>query len=278
MDDIAGIIEGRIPERVTLRVRSLTPYTSEFTSEQIDLLADIAEKYGAGYVHVTPRQTVEIPHVERSYIKEIVKRLHEMGLSPGSTDRYLRNVIACSRWCLFNAYPMTGIAEVLNREFADRKFPGKVDISLSGCDFSCVRSRTSDIGVIARADVEITDRKCKKCSLCIKEPLGCQVDAIEITDYGVEIDRQRCIRCGFCTNVCRPGSLVVRSRGFDIYLGGRGGLKPREATYAGSVNGEDQLIDAIKRILDIYMENAMEGERLSDLIERQGDAILEVCK
>ncbi|NOY65485.1 MAG: hypothetical protein GXO97_08860 [Nitrospirae bacterium] len=278
MNDTPGIIDGRIPERVTLRVRSLKPYTSELTSEQIGLLAEIAEKYGAGYVHVTPRQTVEIPHIERSYIDEIVKKLAETGLSPGSTNRYSRNIIACSRWCLFNAHPMTGIAEVLNREFADREFPGKVDISLSGCDFSCVRSRTSDIGVIARAEVEITDKKCKKCSLCIKEPLGCQVDAIQITDDGVEIDTERCIRCGFCTNVCKPGSLKVLSRGFDIYVGGRGGIRPKEAVYLGYVPEEDELLDTIRRILKIYSEGAVEGERISDLIDKQGLAIIGAWK
>lgn len=270
MNNPSGIVGMRSPDRVVLRVRALSPFTAELTSEQIGIIADIAERYGAGFVHVTPRQTVEIPFIEKRYIAEIRKRLSHCGLSPGSTGKSIRHVTACSRWCLFNSSPMSGIAERLNTHLATRELPGKVDISLSGCDFSCVRSRTSDIGVIARTDVEITDKKCKKCSLCIKEPLGCQVDAIRITDEGVEIDTKRCVKCGFCTNVCRPGTLKVRSRGFDIFIGGRGGIKPAEGVYLKSDGSEDSLIYTIRTILDRYSELALDGERIADVLQREG--------
>jgi dissimilatory sulfite reductase (desulfoviridin) alpha/beta subunit len=61
-----GIIEGRTEGRIVLRVRSEVPYSAEFTADRIGALADIAEKYGLGEVHITPRQTVEIPHVDRA--------------------------------------------------------------------------------------------------------------------------------------------------------------------------------------------------------------------
>ncbi len=273
MNDLSGIVGMRSPDRVVLRVRSLSPYTAELTSEQIGVIADIAERYGAGFVHVTPRQTVEIPFIEKGYIAQIRERLSQCGLSTGSTGNSVRHVTACSRWCLFNSSPMSGVAERLNNDLAIRELPGKVDISLSGCDFSCVRSRTSDIGVIARTDVEITDKKCKKCSLCIKEPLGCQVDAIRITDDGVEIDTERCVRCGFCTNVCRPGTLRVRSRGFDIIIGGRGGIKPAEGVYFKTEGTEESLMNTIRKILDRYSELALDGERIADVLQREGKEV-----
>jgi len=265
-----GILPGRIQNRVTLRVRSVEPYSSELTGEQLGVIADIAEKYGSGIVHVTPRQTVEIPDIEGSYVGDIDKLLSGSGLYTGSSDRYVRNVIACSRWCLYNAFPVTDLALTLNRSYRDRVLPGKTNISLSGCDFSCVRSRTSDIGVIARADIELTDKKCKKCSLCVKEPLGCQVDAITVSDDGVAVDTKRCIRCGFCTNICKPETIRVRLRSFDIFLGGCGGIKPQEAAFYKNVSAEDKLFDEIEHVIKRYEELADEGERIRDVIGKAG--------
>jgi dissimilatory sulfite reductase (desulfoviridin) alpha/beta subunit len=268
--DNGGILPGRIEGKVTLRLRPSAPYSSELTANQIGVIADIAERYGSGVVHVTPRQTVEIPDVLSSCLEEVLQQLKGAGLSTGPIGRHLRNVIACSRWCLYNATAMDRMAKRLNDLYMGVVMPGKMVISLSGCDFSCVRSRTSDIGVIARVEIELTDRECKRCSLCVKEPLGCQVDAITITDEGVVIDTDRCVRCGFCTNICRPGTIRVRARSFDLFLGGKGGIRPREGVFYKSLSSEDSLLEEIERVIRWYREVAEEGERIADVFERQG--------
>jgi anaerobic sulfite reductase subunit C len=274
--DNYGILQGRTKGKRTLRLASKNPYSAELTAEQIGIIADIAEKYGSGSVHVTPRQTIEIPDIELAYINEIREFIKDSGLYTGSSDKYIRNVMACSRWCLYNASPLSDLAAQINRKYHNRELPGKTNISLSGCDFSCVRSRTSDIGVIARSEIKLTDKKCKQCSLCIKEPLGCQVDAITLTDGGVQIDTKRCVRCGFCTNICRPGTIEVNLRSFDIFLGGKGGVKPREAGFFKNVSSEDTLVRYIDAILDGYVSAAAEGERIGDVIDRLGISSLEI--
>jgi anaerobic sulfite reductase subunit C len=271
-----GIIEGRTKGKVVLRIRSMEPYSAEFTAGQIGVLAAIAERYGSGAVHFTARQTVEIPHIDSAALPDVTALLASHGLFPGSTGRRLRNVTACSRWCLYNASPMSDAARKLNSLLNEKVLPGKTNISLSGCEFSCVRSRTSDIGVIARTEIVITDKKCKQCSLCIKDPLGCQVDAITLTGKGVEIDRQKCVRCGFCSGVCRPGTIAARSKGFDVFVGGNGGVMPREAVLHSTVFSEEEAIDLIVAILDKYAALAENGERLADLIARVGLKVLEV--
>jgi anaerobic sulfite reductase subunit C len=271
-----GIIEGRAKGKVALRIRSMEPYSAEFTAAQIGVLADIAEQYGSGAVHFTPRQTVEIPHIDRAALPDVTALLVSHGLFPGSSGRHLRNVTACSRWCLYNAWPMSDAARKLNALLNETVLPGKTNISLSGCEFSCVRSRTSDIGVIARTEIVITDKKCKQCSLCIKDPLGCQVDAITLTGEGVEIDRQKCVRCGFCSGVCRPGAIGARSKRFDILVGGNGGVVPREALLHSTVSSEEEAIKLIGSILGKYTARALNGERLGDVIARVGMKGLEV--
>ncbi len=270
-----GIVTGRAKGRVTLRIRSIEPYTSEFTAGQIGVIADIAEQYGSGAAHVTPRQTIEVPHIGIDELPVIERLLAGHGLSAGSTGQYLRNVAACSMWCLYNVSPMRGAAQKLNSLLSEKTLPGKTNISLSGCDFSCVRSRTSDIGVIARALIVKTEKPCKQCSLCVKEPLGCQADAITLTREGVHIDRRKCVRCGFCSGICRPGTIAVKAREFDIFVGGNGGVKPREALLHCTVPSEEDALELIGKILDRYSSLAEKGERIGDLIERAGMGWLE---
>ena len=270
------LIEGRNKETVVLRIASVNPYSAELTSEQLELLAEIAERYGSGRAHVTARQTIEIPDIPESLVNEVVPLLDHQGLRIGSTGKKLRNVIACSRWCLYNAMPMSELACELNEQYMNIELPGKTTISLSGCDFSCVRSRTSDIGVIARADIGLTEKKCKHCKICIKEPLGCQVDAITLTEDGVIIDKTRCVRCGFCWNVCRPGSIEAQKTYFDVYIGGKGGLRPKEAEFFASVENESELKALIDRLINTYKGYARRGERIADLLEREGMEVFNV--
>jgi dissimilatory sulfite reductase (desulfoviridin) alpha/beta subunit len=58
------VLPGRTKGKCTLRLASNDPCSAELTAEQIGIIADIAEKYGSGSVHVTSRQTIEIPDVE----------------------------------------------------------------------------------------------------------------------------------------------------------------------------------------------------------------------
>ena len=271
-----GILQGRTKGKSTLRVASNDPYSAELTADQIGIIADIAEKYGSGSVHVTARQTIEIPDIELSCLDEIRKLINNSGLYTGSSDKYIRNIMACSRWCLYNASPLSDLAAQINRKYQSRELPGKTIISLSGCDFSCVRSRTSDIGVIARSEIKLTDKKCKKCSLCVKEPLGCQVDAITLTDEGVQIDTERCVRCGFCTKICKPGTIEVNLKSYDIFLGGKGGVKPREAEFYKNVKSEDELVRQIDAVLAGYVSVADDRERIGDVIDRLDMSSLEM--
>jgi dissimilatory sulfite reductase (desulfoviridin) alpha/beta subunit len=268
-----GIIEGNISERVTLRVCAVEPYSTELTGEQVGLLADISEKYGSGHVHVTARQTIEIPNIEKSRLNEVSSALNGVGLYTGSTDTYTRNVMGCSKWCLYNVLPVSELAQRLNVVLRTKNLPDKMDISLSGCAFSCTRSRTSDIGVIAKAEIALTDKPCINCFMCISAPLGCQVEAIDVTDGKVTIDMDRCVNCGFCTRVCKPETIVVTKTGFDIYLGGNGGRVPRVGVFYKRVKTENEVFSEIERLINRYIKVATKDERIADVINRAGIAI-----
>ncbi len=267
----AGIIRGEGKGKVVIRVRSARPYTAEITSEQLRALAEVARKYGSRIVHTTPRQAIEIPDVEESLAEEAIRELEKAGFKAGASGELMRHVFACSRWCLYNSTPVAEMAEKLNERYGDTEMPAKLTISLSGCDFSCSRSRTSDIGVIAKTRIKVEPDKCIKCGLCVNEPLGCQVDALTVSkEKPVEWDSERCVGCGFCSNICPTSAITAEEKGFDIYIGGGGGMFPREAKLLKEFVSEDSVLKEVDRIVEKYRALAEPGERLFSVVERVG--------
>ena len=53
------------------------------TAENIKAVADVAEKYGKGYVHMTSRQGIEIPFINFEDIEEVRAKLADGGVKPG---------------------------------------------------------------------------------------------------------------------------------------------------------------------------------------------------
>ena len=53
------------------------------SAEQLAKVAEVAEKYGEGYVHLTSRQGVEIPFIKLDQIEEVKNALAEGDVVPG---------------------------------------------------------------------------------------------------------------------------------------------------------------------------------------------------
>lgn len=65
------------------------------TAENIKAVADVAEKYGKGYVHMTSRQGIEIPFINFEDIEEVRAKLADGGVKPGVCGPRVRTVTAC---------------------------------------------------------------------------------------------------------------------------------------------------------------------------------------
>lgn len=65
------------------------------TAENIKTVAEVAEKYGKGYVHMTSRQGIEIPFVNFEDIEEVKAELAKGGVKPGVCGPRVRTVTAC---------------------------------------------------------------------------------------------------------------------------------------------------------------------------------------
>ena len=48
-----------------------------------------------------------------------------------------------------------------------------------------------------------------KCCYCAGCPIVCPVQAIELIDGIVVVDREKCITCGACVKVCPVGAMAL---------------------------------------------------------------------
>src|SRR3990172_5059406 len=66
------------------------------TPAQVEVLADIADEFGRGVLHVTTRQDVQMHWVDLARVIEIYERLHAVGITTrGACADSVRNVTGC---------------------------------------------------------------------------------------------------------------------------------------------------------------------------------------
>ena len=118
-----GLIKQRQKDLFTVRLR--VP-GGRLSLEKMKKIVEVAEKYGADYVHLSVRQSVEIPYVNIKDIDNLRKELEEFGQKIASCGPRVRVPTACSG-CEYNP---NGLMDVQKWCMAiDEKFFG-----LSGSD------------------------------------------------------------------------------------------------------------------------------------------------
>ena len=79
-----GFMRQKQKNNFSLRLRTVGGHMS---AEQLAKVAEVAEKYGEGYVHLTSRQGVEIPFIKLDQIEEVKNALAEGDVVPGVCGR-----------------------------------------------------------------------------------------------------------------------------------------------------------------------------------------------
>jgi sulfite reductase (ferredoxin) len=124
------------------------------TSEQIEVIADIAAKHGRDLVDITVRQAIQLHWLTIESLPEIVERLYAAGLSPkGACGDVARNVTGCplaglSAEEVFDASPIAlAAAAEINGNNDLYNLPRKFKVSITGCSDWCSYPEINDIGL-----------------------------------------------------------------------------------------------------------------------------------
>jgi sulfite reductase beta subunit-like hemoprotein len=123
--------------------------------DQLDLMADVADRYSRGWGHITTRQNVQFHYVQLERVPELMRLLGTVGLtSREACGDTVRNVQGChlAGACPYEALDITPWAEATYRHFVrnplSQRLPRKFKINFSGCATDCGQAMFNDIGVV----------------------------------------------------------------------------------------------------------------------------------
>ncbi len=244
------------------------------TSENLAKIAEVAEKYGDGYVHLTSRQGVEIPFIKLEDIDAVKEALAEGGCRPGVCGPRVRTVTACqgNQICPSGNIDSYDIAKKLDERYFGRELPHKFKFGVTGCRNNCLKAEENDVGIKGAMIVKWKSEPCIKCGLCAKV---CREDAVVIENGEVKVDYDKCNACGRCVKSC-PTDAWDATSAYEVSFGGTFG-NSIEAGYSPLplITSEEQLFRVTDAAIKFFEEYANPSERFKFTLDRVGRDKLE---
>jgi sulfite reductase (ferredoxin) len=132
------------------------------TPDQLDTLAELAEEYADGVLHVTTRQDFQLHYVHIDDTPNLMRRLAAVGITTREAcGNSVRNVTACplSGVCHTETFDVTPYAKAASKFMLGHPdaqgFGRKFKIAFSGCKGeACALTNMHDMGCIATTRVE----------------------------------------------------------------------------------------------------------------------------
>ncbi|MGD0153347.1 MAG: 4Fe-4S binding protein [Thermacetogeniaceae bacterium] len=256
------------PDLFSMRLRVVG---GQLRAGQVKKIAEIAEKYGAGYIHLTSRQGVEIPFVKLNEIEEIKQELAKAGLAPGACGPRVRTVTACqgNRICPSGLIDTTALAEKIDERYFGQEQHHKFKVGITGCHNNCLKAEENDLGIKGALKPAWNEENCNFCGLC--EAI-CPSKSIKVDQESnkLSFDESACTYCGRCVKSC-PGDAWSGAGGYILLFGGTFGNRILVGkNVIPVVFEENQVFKLIDRTLDFFREYGKQGERFGYCLERVG--------
>ena len=128
-------------------------------ADQLERIADLSERLGHGWGHLTTRGNIELHSVKINDFVRLTEELAEVSItSRSSCGHTFRNIMGCHRngVCqeqLFDLYPW--VQKVHNHvferaDFYNRRLPRRLNVSFSGCSGCSADAHINDIGFVSK--------------------------------------------------------------------------------------------------------------------------------
>ncbi len=135
---------------VTVSLKPLGKPPGDVTADQMDLLADLSERYGFGETRVTHEQNIVFPDVRRGDLHAFYGELAAAGLGTANIG-LASDIIACPGldYCSLANARSIPVAERLGEHLAAREEEvGPMKIKISGCINACGHHHVGHIGIL----------------------------------------------------------------------------------------------------------------------------------
>ena len=124
----------------------------DMSAEQMELVADLAERYSFDELRVTHAQNLVLPHVRKTDLYAVWQALDAAGLADVNLD-LVTDIIACPGldYCSLANARSIPVAQKIAQRFADldrQQDLGELKIKISGCINACGHHHAGHIGIL----------------------------------------------------------------------------------------------------------------------------------
>ncbi len=122
------------------------------TAEQMDAVADLADRYSVGEIRVTHEQTLVLPHLKKADLFDLWRALEAIDLATPNVG-FVTDIIACPGldYCALATARSIPVAQRLSERLADierQRDIGPLRIKISGCINACGHHHVGHIGIL----------------------------------------------------------------------------------------------------------------------------------
>ena len=137
---------------VNISLKPLGGIPGDASSAQIDLMADLAERYSHDELRVTHAQNIVLPHVRKADLFAIWQALDAAELATPNLD-LISDIIACPGldYCSLANARSIPVAQKIAQRFADpvrQRDLGELKLKISGCINACGHHHAGHIGIL----------------------------------------------------------------------------------------------------------------------------------
>jgi sulfite reductase (NADPH) hemoprotein beta-component len=137
---------------VTISLKPIGGIPGDASADQIDLMADLAEKLSFDELRVTHAQNIVLPHVRKADLYGLWAQLRDAGLAEANLD-LISDIIACPGldYCSLANARSIPLAQKIATRFSDigrQRELGELKLKISGCINACGHHHAGHIGIL----------------------------------------------------------------------------------------------------------------------------------
>jgi sulfite reductase (NADPH) hemoprotein beta-component len=137
---------------VTLSLKPVGEPPGDATAPQMDVIADLADRYSFGEIRVGHEQNLVLPHVAQRDLPALWRALDAIGVATPNVG-LVSDIIACPGldYCSLANARSIPVAEEITRRFEDLDLArglGRLHINISGCINACGHHHIGHVGIL----------------------------------------------------------------------------------------------------------------------------------
>ncbi|MGP2493830.1 nitrite/sulfite reductase [Mesorhizobium sp. PUT5] len=137
---------------VTISLKGIGEAPGDASAEQMEVVADLAERHGFDELRVSHEQNLILPHVARADLKAVYDALAQNGLATANSG-LITDIIACPGldYCALANARSIPVAQEISRRFAAlerQRDIGELKLKISGCINACGHHHVGHIGIL----------------------------------------------------------------------------------------------------------------------------------